>query len=232
MPVRTNKAIRASTSLSSLRRRKADAYKAGALADCLVRPKAQLWLQRGDRKHPPFPTLGLVQTETNALLDDVILGMLLSLVVPPSDIGSVTKALLRRFHSYPGVISAPYIDLVKTPKLGRAGAAALKATHAAALRLLQADIRGGRVFGNWKALHGYLHAALARERREQFRVLYLDGKNRLLADELMSRGTVNHVPVFPREIMKRALELHASAIGTWSTTTLVVIPLPRRQTRI
>jgi DNA repair protein RadC len=84
--------------------------------------------------------------------------------------------------------------------------------HAAALRLLQAEIIDQPILNNWDRLIAYLNAELARERVEQFHVLFLDNRNRLLADEAQARGTVNHTPVYPREVVKRALELHATAL--------------------
>ncbi len=96
--------------------------------------------------------------------------------------------------------------------MGEAAAAALKTVQAAALRLARAEIFSRPVLSNWDKLMEYLNAVLAREKVEQFRVLFLDGRNRLLADEAQARGTVNHTPVYPREVVKRALELHATAL--------------------
>ena len=90
--------------------------------------------------------------------------------------------------------------------------AALKLVQAAALRLARAEVINRPVMGNWDRLMAYLTACLAREPVEQFRVLFLDTRNRLLADEAQGRGTVNHTPVYPREVVKRALELHATAL--------------------
>jgi DNA repair protein RadC len=101
--------------------------------------------------------------------------------------------------------------LLKVEGLGEAGVAALKIVHAAAQRLGQAEVMHRPVLGNWDKLMAYLHAVLARERVEQFRLLFLDNKNRLLADEAQARGTVNHTPVYPREVVKRALEIKAAA---------------------
>jgi DNA repair protein RadC len=103
-------------------------------------------------------------------------------------------------------------DLLAVEGMGEAGVAALKSIQAAALRLLQAEIMGQPVLNNWDRLMAYLGAELSREPVEQFRVLFLDNRNRLLADEAQQRGTVNHTPVYPREVSKRALELHATAL--------------------
>jgi len=96
--------------------------------------------------------------------------------------------------------------------LGEAGLAALKTVQAAALRLIRAEVMNQPLLTSWDRLIDYLQAALARERVEQFRVLFLDGRNRLLADEVQARGTFNHSPVYPREVIKRALELNAAAL--------------------
>ncbi len=96
--------------------------------------------------------------------------------------------------------------------MGEASAAALKIVHAAALRLARAEVIGQPVLSNWDALMAYLNAVMAREKVEQFRILFLDSQNRLLADEAQARGTVNHTPVYPREVVRRALELQAAAI--------------------
>ena len=84
--------------------------------------------------------------------------------------------------------------------------------HAAALRLARAELVDRPLLNNWDRLMDYLNAVLARERVEQFRVLFLDTRNRLLGDEAQARGTVNHTPVYPREVVKRALELQATAL--------------------
>jgi DNA repair protein RadC len=96
--------------------------------------------------------------------------------------------------------------------MGEASAAALKIVQAAAQRLARAEIIGRPVLSNWDSLMNYLNAVMAREKIEQFRILFLDNKNRLIADEAQARGTVNHTPVYPREVVRRALELQAAAI--------------------
>jgi DNA repair protein RadC len=96
--------------------------------------------------------------------------------------------------------------------LGNSGAAALKTVQAAAIRLGRAEVMGRPALSNWQAVTDYLTAVLAREKVEQFRLLFLDSRNRLLADEAQARGTVNHTPVYPREVVRRALELNATAL--------------------
>jgi DNA repair protein RadC len=141
-----------------------------------------------------------------------MLEMVLFLALPRRDTKPIARALLGRFGSFGAVIAAPVNDLRGIEGLGEAGTAALKLVQGAALRLMRAEVMERPVLSNWDRLLEYLSAALARERVEQFRVLFLDARNRLLADEAQSRGTVNHTPVYPREVVKRALELHATAL--------------------
>ena len=109
-------------------------------------------------------------------------------------------------------MTAPQAVLMETRGLGVHSVAALKLVQAAALRLAKAEVMDTPVLNNWDRLITYLNAAISREKIEQFRILFLDSKNRLIADEAQARGTVNHTPVYPREVMKRALELHATAL--------------------
>ena len=132
--------------------------------------------------------------------------------LPRRDTKPLARALLTRFGSFARVIAAPAQELLSVDGLGEAGVAALKSVQAAAIRLLRAEVMEQPVLASWDRLMAYLGAELSRERVEQFRVLFLDNRNRLLADEAQARGTVNHTPVYPREVAKRALELHATAI--------------------
>lgn len=154
----------------------------------------------------------LLTAGPDALADHELLEMVLFLALPRRDTKPIARALLARFGSYASAIAAPLNDLRAVEGMGEAGAAALKTVQAAALRLTRAEIIDRPLLSNWDALMGYLNAVLARERIEQFRVLFLDTRNRLLADEAQARGTVNHTPVYPREVVRRALELHATAI--------------------
>lgn len=154
----------------------------------------------------------LLAAGADALADHEMLEMVLFLALPRRDTKAISRALLARFGSFAAVIAAPAQDLRGTEGLGEAGVAALKTVQGAALRLVRAEVMGKPVLANWHRLTEYLLAVMARERTEQFRVLFLDGRNRLIADELQARGTVNHTPAYPREVMKRALELHAAAL--------------------
>ena len=154
----------------------------------------------------------LLAAGAEALADHELLEMVLFTALPRRDTKAIAKALLARFGSFAGAIAAPLADLRAIEGLGEAGAAALKTIQAAALRLARGEILHRPLLDNWERLMGYLNASLARERVEQFRVLFLDARNHLLADEAQARGTINHTPVYPREVVKRALELHAAAI--------------------
>lgn len=148
----------------------------------------------------------------DAMADHELLEMVLFLALPRRDTKPIARALMSRFGSYAATISAPLNDLRAVGGIGEAGAAALKTVQAAALRLVRAEVMHQPVLTNWDALMDYLNALLGREQVEQFRVLFLDSRNRLRADEVLGRGTVNHTPVYPREVVKRALEIQATAI--------------------
>lgn len=154
----------------------------------------------------------LLDRGTDALADYEMLEMLLFLAMPKGDTKPLAKALINRYGSFAAVLAAPQPDLLATPGLGPHSVSALKLVQASAIRMARAEVLGQPVLNDWDKLMTYLHAALARERVEQVRVLFLDTRNRLLADEAQARGTVNHTPVYPREVVRRALELNATAL--------------------
>ncbi len=154
----------------------------------------------------------LITAGPDSVADHELLEMVLFLALPRRDTKPIARSLLDRFGSFAGAVSAAPQALRAIDGLGEAGVAALKTIQAAGIRLVRAEVMNRPVLNNWDRLMEYLTAVLSRERVEQFRVLYLDNKNRLLADEAQSRGTVNHTPVYPREVVKRALELHATAL--------------------
>jgi DNA repair protein RadC len=146
------------------------------------------------------------------LADYEILEALLFANFTRRDTKQIAKDLIARFGSIGGVLSATPAQLMEVKNVGPGAASTLKAAHAAALRLLRAELRDQPILNSWDRLIGYLNAVLAREPVEQFRVLFLDTKNRLISDEAQAKGTVNHTPVYPREVVKRALEHGATAI--------------------
>jgi len=154
----------------------------------------------------------LLAAGPDAIAEHELIEMVLFLALPRRDTKPIARALLARFGSYANAISASVPELLSVEGLGEAGVAALKIVQASAQRLAKAEVLYRPVLSNWDRLMEYLQAVLAREKVEQFRVLFLDNRNRLLADEQQAQGTVNHTPVYPREIVKRALELHATAI--------------------
>ena len=143
--------------------------------------------------------------------DAALLAELLSLVLM-SDAHDLAGRAVLRFGSFAGVLAAAERDLRTVQGLGTHSIAAIKLLHAAALRLARAGVIGRPVLDGWDGLIAYLTAVMARERIEQFRILFLDPEGRLRADEAQSRGTVNHTPVYPREVVRRALELNAASV--------------------
>ena len=154
----------------------------------------------------------LLDAGPSALLDHELIEMILFTALPRRDTKPIARAMLDRFGNFAEALSAPNQELRQVEGLGDAGIAALRTVQAAALRLSLAPLKNQDVLNNWDNLLAYLRRVLARERVEQFRVLFLDARNRLIADEAQARGTVNHTPVYPREVVKRALELHAVAL--------------------
>jgi DNA repair protein RadC len=146
----------------------------------------------------------------SAVPDYEVLELLLFRAIPRGDVKPLAKQLLARFGSFAGVLGASLEELKTVAGVGEAVALDLKLVQEAALRAGRDAVAKRPVISSWTALLAYVKTALAHEAREQFRVLFLDKKNQLIADELMNRGTVDHAPVYPREVMRRALELSAS----------------------
>ena len=148
----------------------------------------------------------------DALPDYELLELLLTRSLPRGDIKPIAKALLTRFGALAGVLGANLEELKTVPGVGPAAALDLKLVHEATLRMGRGEAKKRTVISSWTALLAYAKVAMAGAPREQFRVLFLDKKNQLIADEIMNEGTVDHAPVYPREVMRRALELSASAV--------------------
>ncbi|HKX36658.1 MAG TPA: DNA repair protein RadC [Rhizorhapis sp.] len=147
-----------------------------------------------------------------AMPDYELLELTLFAAIPRRDTKPLAKTLLKRFGSFAEVIAAPRERLLEIPGVGESVANHLKIVEAAAQRLAKTKVLGRPALSSWAALLDYCTAAMARSEKEEFRVLFLDRKNHLIADEVQNRGTIDHTPVYPREIVKRALELGASAI--------------------
>ncbi|PSM19612.1 DNA repair protein RadC [Nitratireductor sp. StC3] len=147
-----------------------------------------------------------------ALAEYELLELLLFRSIPRADTKPVAKALIGRFGSFAEVLGAPEHLLREVQGVGPAVAFDLKLVAAAAERMLKGRIRGRQVLTSWSDVIDYCRAAMAFEPREQFRILFLDKKNALIADEVQQQGTIDHTPVYPREVVKRALELSATAL--------------------
>lgn len=148
----------------------------------------------------------------DALPDYELMELVLFAAIPRRDVKPLAKELVRRFGSFADAIAAPRERLEEVNGVGEAVIAQLKLVEAAALRLSKTRLLNRPALSSWNALLDYCAAAMARSPHEEFRVLFLDRKNNLIADEVQSIGTIDHAPVYPREIVKRALELGASAL--------------------
>lgn len=148
----------------------------------------------------------------SALSDYELLELMLFRVIPRADTKAAAKALLARFGSFPQVLGAPAKLLSEIDGIGDAAALELKVFAAAAERMAKGEMQKRQTLSSWKDVLAYCRAAMAFEAREQFRILFLDKKNGLIADEVQQTGTVDHTPVYPREVVRRALELSASAV--------------------
>jgi DNA repair protein RadC len=154
----------------------------------------------------------LLDKGAGSLSDYEVVEFLLFGAKPRGDMKPLAKDLIARFGSLAGVLAAEPKELTKTPGMGDASVAALKIVAEAAMRLAREELAEQPVISSWDQLVAYCRIALGREPVERFHLLFLDRKNRLIADEAQQRGTVDHTPVYPREVVKRALELGASAL--------------------
>ena len=148
----------------------------------------------------------------DALSDYELLELVLSRAIPRRDVKPLAKDLVSRFGSFAEVIAAPRPLLLKEKGMGEATVTELKIVHAAAQRLAKGELRKRPVLSSWGNVLDYCRTAMAFSDKEEFRLLFLDKRNQLIADEVQQRGTVDHTPVYPREVVKRALELSATAL--------------------
>jgi DNA repair protein RadC len=147
-----------------------------------------------------------------AMPDYELLELVLFRAIPRRDVKPLARQLLDKFGDFNAVISASAPQLAEVAGIGDAVICELKIIEAAAHRLSRARVMQRQVISSWDALLDYCHTTMAHRETEQFRVFYLDRKNILIADEAQADGTVDHVPVYPREVVKRALHLNASAL--------------------
>jgi len=148
----------------------------------------------------------------DAVSDYELLELLLFRVFRQGDIKPLAKSLLEKFGSFAEVLAAPEARLLEVKGLGEASVTDFKIVRAAASRLLRGAVKKRPVLASWSTVLDYCRTAQAFAEKEQFRILFLDKRNALIADELQQTGTVDHTPVYPREVLKRALELSATAV--------------------
>lgn len=147
-----------------------------------------------------------------AVSDYELLELVLFRAIVQRDVKPLAKALITKFGSFAEVVAAPRARLKEIKGVGDAAVDELKIVHAAAGRLARGQVQKRTVLSSWSSVLDYCRTAQAFAEKEQFRVLFLDKRNQLIADEVQQTGTVDHTPVYPREVVKRALELSATAI--------------------
>ena len=148
----------------------------------------------------------------DALPDYELLELILFRAVPRRDTKPLAKAILAHFGSFAEALNAPEERLKEVPGLGEAAITEIKLVRAAALRLVRGEVLERPVLASWSQVLDYCRASMGFEAKEQFRILFLDKRNQIIADEVQQKGTVDHTPVYVREVVKRALELSATAI--------------------
>jgi DNA repair protein RadC len=149
---------------------------------------------------------------SDAVSDYELLELVLFRAIPQRDVKPLAKDLITRFGSFAEVIAAPPARLAEFKGLGDAAITEFKIVQAAAARLARGQVKRRTVLSSWSSVLDYCRTAQAFADKEQFRVLFLDKRNQLIADEVQQVGTIDHTPVYPREVVKRALELSATAI--------------------
>ncbi|MGC1466900.1 MAG: DNA repair protein RadC [Pseudolabrys sp.] len=149
---------------------------------------------------------------SDAISEYELLELVLFRAIPQRDVKPLAKELIAKFGSFAEVVAAPRTRLKELKGLGDAAVDELKIVHAAASRLARGKVQKRPLLSSWSSVLDYCRTTMAFAEKEQFRLLFLDKRNQLIADELQQTGTVDHTPVYPREVVKRALELSATAI--------------------
>jgi DNA repair protein RadC len=168
-----------------------------------------------------------VQAGSDALHDYEMLELILFRAIPRRDVKPLAKELIERFGSFAEVIAAPLERLKEVEGLGEAAITDLKIVQAAANRLLRGEVKKRHVLSSWSSVLDYCRTAMAFESKEHFRILFLDKGNHLIADEQQQTGTVDHTPVYPREVVERALLRHRGDPGAQPSLRRS-LPLARR----
>lgn len=154
----------------------------------------------------------IMEGDGSGLQDYELLELLLCAFIPRRDVKPIAKELLHKFGSVSAALGAEPKRLMEIEGVGESSAAYLRATHRLLALASKEAVAERPVISNWAALLNYVRTELRHEKTEQVRALFLDRKNKLIADEVTGRGTVDHAPVYPREIARRAIELSASAV--------------------
>ncbi len=173
----------------------------------LVSPSSPHYKGHRERLRQRFVTGG-----ADALADYELLELLLFQAIPRKDVKPLAKNLIDKFGSYAGVLNAPLHQLSQFDGLSETSAISIKSVQAAAHRLMKQEVMHKPVLNSWDRLMEYCSATMAHEQKEHFRILFLNKKNELILDEVQGSGTIDHTPAYPREIMKRALEVGATAL--------------------
>ena len=153
-----------------------------------------------------------VHAGPDALQDYELLELLLFMAIPRRDVKELAKTLLSQFGSLPQLMSAPHSALIEIDGISENTATAIKTVTAIAERMMKQELMRKPLLTNWARLLDYCHMTMAHETKEHFRILFLNQRNELIADEIQGSGTVNHTPAYPREVVKRSLELGATAL--------------------
>ncbi|MBL4693169.1 MAG: DNA repair protein RadC [Magnetovibrio sp.] len=175
---------------------------------------------QSDKRHPDKPHYSGHRKRlrerflkaSSDLADYELIELLLFAAMPRRDVKPIAKALLAKFGSFAAVLHAKEKALCEINGIGQTAAVSLLAVREASIRLLQIDATKQPILSNWQSLMDYCRAAMGHNTIEQFRIMFLNRKNMLIGDELQQQGTVDHTPVYPREVIKRALDLGASAL--------------------
>jgi len=154
----------------------------------------------------------LLSTDAKGIPDYEILELLLFAAKPRGDVKPLAKDLIKTFGSLAGVLHAPLEKLQQVSGMGQASMAALKVVLEASCRLLQVELKEFEILNSYQKVVDYCHARMAHLEREQFRLLFLDRKNQLIIDEIQQEGTISQTAIYPREVVKRALDVGASSI--------------------
>jgi DNA repair protein RadC len=169
--------------------------------------EAPHYLGHRDRLRARFSEIG-----GDGFPDYELLELVLFRSIPRRDVKPISKEILKRFGTFAEALAAPPQRLLEIDGIGESVVTDLKIIEAAARRLAKGAVAKRPVLSSWSAVLDYCRTAMAFAEKEQFRLLFLDKRNALIADEVQQSGTVDHTPVYPREVVKRALELSASAV--------------------